>query len=54
MTTITEKDRAEIASMTPEQKAAAFRVMDRQTRAPIFVGDRDRAVAVRDAVMAQK
>jgi hypothetical protein len=47
---MTDKEIQQIASMTNEELAAAERVFSRQTRAPIFVGDRDRSAEVLEAI----
>lgn len=45
---LTEKDIAELESMTLEQLQATVSIMSFQFRAPLFIGDKKRSQAVYD------
>ena len=50
---LTQKDLNEIAGMSNDELRWGFNIMAKQAKMPFLVGDRERPIAVRDAIEAE-
>lgn len=50
---LTEKDLNAIAAMSNEELRWGFNIMAKQANMPFLIGDRNRPIAVRDAIEAE-